>query len=325
MSKPQVVVTRRIPDEAIDAIRAACDVRYWDDDEAIPRDTLLEWVHNGGAGIDGLYCLLTEQINQELLEAAGDSLRVVSTMSVGYDHVDVDACTARDVAVGNTPGVLTDTTADLALALLLATARRLTEAAAAIQAGEWATWKPMWLTGRDLTGSTVGIVGLGDIGTAFARRLAGFDCRILYSGPREKPENAGAVGAEHVGFETLLAESDFVSMHAPLNDATRELFNADVFGQMKSTAIFINTSRGGTVDQEALVDALRGGEIAGAGLDVTTPEPLPSDHPLLSLPNCVVLPHIGSASIATRTKMATMAAENLLAGVRGKPLVSRVN
>ena len=325
MSKPQVVVTRRIPDEAIDAIRAACDVRYWDDDEAIPRDTLLEWVHNGGAGIDGLYCLLTEQINQELLEAAGDSLRVVSTMSVGYDHVDVEACTARDVAVGNTPGVLTDTTADLALALLLATARRLTEAAAAVQAGEWATWKPMWLTGRDLTGSTVGIVGLGDIGTAFARRLAGFDCRILYSGPREKPENAGTVGAEYVGFETLLAESDFVSMHAPLNDATRELFNADVFGQMKSTAIFINTSRGGTVDQEALVDALRGGEIAGAGLDVTTPEPLPSDHPLLSLPNCVVLPHIGSASIATRTKMATMAAENLLAGVQGKPLVSRVN
>ncbi len=325
MSKPQVVVTRRIPDQAIDPIRAACDVRYWNDDEAIPRETLLAWVRNEGAGINGLYCLLTEQVNEELLEAAGDSLRVVSTMSVGYDHVEVDACTARDVAVGNTPGVLTDTTADLALALLLATARRLTEAAEAVKDGEWATWKPMWLTGRDLTSSTVGVVGLGDIGTAFARRLAGFDCRILYSGPREKPENAEAVGAEYVSFEALLAESDFVSMHAPLNDATREVFNADVFAQMKSTAILVNTSRGGTVDQDALAEALRGGEIAGAGLDVTTPEPLPSDHPLLSLPNCVVLPHIGSASIATRTKMATMAADNLLAGVQGKPLVSRVN
>lgn len=320
MTKPTVVVTRQLPDAAIGPIQAGCDVRYWDSEEPIPRETLLEWVQ----GADGLYCLLTETIDEELLEAAGDGLRVVSTMSVGYDHVDVDALQKRGIPLGNTPGVLTETTAELALALLLATARRLPEGVEAVKDGSWATWKPMWLTGRDIHGSTVGIVGLGRIGAAFAQMLSGFGCRLLYTGPREKPEVAAEVGATFAEIDALLAESDFIAAHCPLNEDTRHLFNAEAFGKMKPTAIFINTSRGGVVDQEALYDALVQGEIAAAGLDVTDPEPLPADHPLVELENCVILPHIGSATIATRTKMAVMATENLLAGVEGRPLPNGV-
>ena len=285
-----------------------------------PAMVLLEQVR----GVDGVYCLLTERIDGELLDAAGPQLKVVSTMSVGYDHVDLPALRARGVALGNTPGVLTETTADLALALLLAAARRLPEAWSAAKDGTWGPWQPEWMTGRDVHGSTVGIVGLGRIGAAVARRLLGFGCRIVYSGPRPRPELAEPLGAAYLSFEQLLAESDFVSIHCPLNDATRHLFGAAAFAAMKPTAILINTSRGPVVDQEALYQALKRGQIAAAGLDVTTPEPLPVDHPLFSLPNCVVLPHIGSASIATRLQMALMAAENLIAGVEGKPLPNGV-
>ena len=316
MSKPQVVVTRRIPSAGLDLVQQASDLRLWDSDEPIPRDILLEWIQ----GIDGLYCLLTERIDDELLDAAGPNLKVVSTLSVGYDHIDLAACARRNVAVGNTPGVLTDTSADLAVGLLLATARRIPESSDAARRGEWTTWKPEWMAGYDVYGSTVGIVGLGRIGTAVAKRLRGFDCRILYSNPTPKPEVAASVGAEYVDLDTLLAESDFVSIHTELNDQTKHLFNADAFRKMKRTAILINTSRGGTVDQEALYHALVNGEIAAAGLDVTTPEPLPVDHPLFTLRNCVILPHIASASYATRTKMAVLAAENIIAGIQGQPL-----
>jgi lactate dehydrogenase-like 2-hydroxyacid dehydrogenase len=245
-------------------------------------------------------------------------------MSVGYDHVDVAALHARGVALGNTPGVLTETTADLTLALLLATARRLPEAWTAAREGAWGPWQPEWMTGRDVHGSTVGIVGLGRIGAAVARRLLGFGCRIVYSGPRPHAELAAPLGAAYLPFDQLLAESDFVSIHCPLNDATRHLFGQDAFARMKPTSVLINTSRGPVVDQDALYTALSTGQIAAAGLDVTTPEPLPLDHPLFGLPNCVVLPHIGSASIATRLQMALMAADNLLAGVRGQPLPNSV-
>jgi glyoxylate/hydroxypyruvate reductase len=319
MAKPTVLVTRRIPQAGLARVKEACEVRHWDSDDPIPRATLLEWVQ----GVDGLYCLLTERIDDELLDAAGPQLRVVSTMSVGYDHVDVDACRRRGIPLGNTPGVLTDTTADLTLALMLATARRLIEAAAAVKSGEWSSWKPEWMTGYDLFGSTVGIIGLGRIGVAVAERLRGFGCRLLYTGSAPKPA-AEPLGAQFTSLEQLLAESDFVTVHAPLNAATHHLINADTLRQMKRTAILINTSRGGTVDQEALYQALVQGQIAASGLDVTTPEPLPTDHPLLTLPNCVVLPHIGSASIATRTKMALMAAENVIAGVLGQPLPNAV-
>jgi glyoxylate/hydroxypyruvate reductase len=320
MSKPLVLVTRNIPQAGLERVNEVCEVRHWASDEAIPRTTLLAWV----AGVSGLYCLLTERVDNELLDAAGPNLRVVSTMSVGYDHVDAAALKARGIPLGNTPGVLTDTTADLTLALMLATTRRLIEAAAAVKNGEWGTWKPEWMLGQDLFGSTVGIVGLGRIGVAVARRLTGFGCRILYSGRQPKSELAEPLGAEFVTQEELLAESDIVSIHAPYNQATHHLINANTLAQMKRNAILINTSRGGTVDQDALYTALKKGQIAAAGLDVTTPEPLPTDHPLLTLPNCVVLPHIGSASVATRTKMALMAAENLIAGVQGQPLPNAV-
>ncbi len=316
MDRPRVVVTRDIPAPAFQKIWASCETRYWDSQEPIPRDIFLEWVQ----GVDGIYCLLTERIDQEVLDAAGPNLKVVSTMSVGYDHIDVEACARRGVAVGHTPGVLTETTAELALALLLATARRLPEAIHAVKAGEWTTWKPMWLTGWDLHGSTVGIVGLGRIGAAFARLLQGFQCRILYTGPRPKPQVAEPLGATYCTFADLLEQSDFVSVHCPLTPETAHLFDAAAFRRMKETAIFVNTARGGVVDHQALYQALVEGQIAAAGLDVTDPEPLPPDHPLLSLPNCVVLPHIGSATVATRTRMALMAAENLLAGVAGRPL-----
>jgi lactate dehydrogenase-like 2-hydroxyacid dehydrogenase len=320
MTKPLVFVTRRIPAVGLARLQNVCTVRHWDDDEAIPRATLLEQI----AGVAGLYCLLTERVDAELLAAAGDTLRVVSTMSVGYDHVDVAACRARHVLIGNTPGVLTDTTADLTLALLLAAARRVTEATAAVKSGEWGVWKPEWLLGRDLYGSTVGIVGLGRIGAAVGRRLQGFGCRLLYTGSQPKPAVAEPLGAEFVDLPTLLGQSDFVTLHVPLTAETKHLINAQTLRQMKPTAILVNTTRGGTVDQDALYTALRGGQIAAAGLDVTTPEPLPTDHPLLTLPNCVILPHIGSASIATRNQMALMAAENLIAGVLGQPLPNPV-
>lgn len=316
MSKPQVVVTRRIPRAGLELVQQQTDLRLWDSDEPIPRATLLGWVK----GIDGLYCLLTEQIDDELLDAAGPTLKVVSTLSVGYDHIDVEACQRHNVAIGNTPGVLTDTTADFAIALLLATARRIPESIDAVRRGEWTTWKPEWMAGYDVYGSTVGIVGLGRIGTAFAKRLQGFDCRILYYTPEPKPDIAASVGAEYVEMDTLLAESDFISIHTALTDETQHLFDAEAFHKMKRTAILINTSRGGTVDQEALYHALVNGEIAAAGLDVTTPEPLPAEHPLWQLPNCVILPHIASASYATRSKMAVLAAENVIAGVKGQPL-----
>ena len=320
MSKPTVVVTRQLPQAAIAPILERCNARYWDSEEPIERSRLLEWVQ----GADGLYCLLTESVDDELLDAAGPGLRVVATMSVGYDHVDVTALRKRGIPLGNTPGVLTETTAELALALLLATARRLPEGTHAVQSGTWPTWRPMWMTGRDIHGSTVGLVGLGRIGSAFARMLGGFGCRILYTGPREKPEAAREVGATFVPMDTLLEESDFVAVHCPLNDQTRSLFSAEAFRKMKPTAVLINTSRGGVIDQEALYDALVNGEIAAAGLDVTDPEPLPAEHPLVSLDNCVILPHIGSATVATRTKMAVMTTENLLAGVEGRPLPNGV-
>lgn len=320
MNNARTVVTRRIPRAGLELVQRQTDARVWDSDEPIPRATLLEWVK----GIDGLYCLLTERVDDELLDAAGPSLKVISTLSVGYDHIDVKACRRRNIAVGNTPGVLTETSADLAVALLLTTARRIPESIAAVRNGEWTTWKPEWMAGYDLYGSTVGIVGLGRIGAAVAKRLRGFDCRLLYNSPKPKPEIADPLGAEFADFPDMLAKSDFITIHAPLIAETRNLFNADAFGKMKRTAILINTSRGGTVDQDALYHALVSGEIAGAGLDVTTPEPLPVNHPLLQLPNCVILPHIASASFATRAKMAMLAAENLIAGVQGKPLPNPV-
>jgi lactate dehydrogenase-like 2-hydroxyacid dehydrogenase len=298
----------------------AVEAEVWPGELSPPREVLLEKVR----GIEGLYCLLTEKIDDELLTAAGTQLKVVSQMAVGYDNIDVTACTRRGIPVGNTPGVLNEATADLTMALLLGTARQLVRAAEAVKAGKWRTWEPMGYTGPDVYGSTVGIIGLGRIGLAVARRLQGFNVRLLYYSRRPSP-HAAEVDATLVDLDTLLAESDFVTLHSPSTPETRHLINAERLRRMRPTATLINTSRGDLVDQAALIEALREGVIAYAGLDVTTPEPLPADSPLLGLPNATVLPHIGSASFSAREKMATMAAENLLAGLRGARLPNCVN
>ena len=321
--RPRVFVARRIPDEGLDPIRAACDVAVWEDELPPPRDELLRAV----AGCEGILTLLTDRVDDALLDAAGPQLRVVSDFAVGYDNVDVPACTRRRIAVGNTPGVLTETTADLAFALLMAGARRIAEGDRLVRAGGWRTWGPMAFLGTDVHGSTLGIVGFGRIGQAVARRAAGFGMPVLYaSRDRVAPEiEAAAGGATFVPLDELLARADFVSVHVPLGPATRHFIGAAELARMKSTAILINTARGPVVDQAALYEAMRDGVIGGAALDVTDPEPMPGHDPLLTLENCLVVPHIASASRATRGRMAAMAAANLLAGVRGARLPNPVN
>jgi lactate dehydrogenase-like 2-hydroxyacid dehydrogenase len=320
-ARPRVFVARRIPDEGLDAVRDACDADIWDGELPPPRVELPRRV----AGCAGILTLLTDRIDDELLDAAGPGLKVVSNYAVGFDNVDVPACARRGIAVGNTPGVLTETTADLAWALLMAAARRLPEGSRYVRAGEWKTWGPMLLLGPDVHGATLGVVGFGRIGQAVARRAQGFGMRILYHDLQPVPDDVGAgVGARYVTLEELLAESDFVSLHVNLTDETRHLINARTLAAMKPTAVLINTSRGPVVDGIALADALRDGVIWAAALDVTDPEPIPADDPLVGLANCLIVPHIASASRATRGRMAAMAAANLIAGVRGEPLPTPV-
>ena len=312
----RVFVTRILPEPAMARLRAAdLALDVWPEPGPPPYDELLR----RAAGVRGLLTLLTDRIDARLLDAAGPQLRVVSQMAVGVDNIDLAACTARGIPVGHTPGVLSDAVADLTIGLMIATARRFFEANADMRAGRWITWEPMGWTGPDLHGATVGIIGLGRIGEAVARRLQGFGVRILYHNRGPNPR-AGELGATYVPFDELLEASDFVTLHCPYTPDTHHLIDADALARMKPTAILINTARGGVVDQDALVEALRSGQILAAGLDVFTPEPLPPDHPLLALPNVVALPHIGSASIATRIKMAQMAVDNLLAGLAGRRL-----
>lgn len=320
--RPRVFVARVIPDEGLDPIRQACDVDLWEDELPPPRHELIRRV----AGVDGILSLLTDRVDDELLDAAGPQLKVVSNFAVGFDNIDVPAVTRRRIPAGNTPGVLTETTADLAFALLMAAARRIPESVDYVREGRWQTWGPMLLMGVDIHGSTLGIVGFGRIGREMARRGLGFGMRILYHDVHPAtPEEEAELGATRVEIDRLLRESDFVSLHVNLTDETHHLIDADALRAMKPTAVVVNTSRGPVVDPDALTSALRDGEIFAAGLDVTEPEPLPADHPLVSLPNCVVVPHIASASRVTRGKMAAIAAANLLAGVRGERLPHAVN
>jgi glyoxylate reductase len=321
-SRPRVFVARIIPDAGLHPIVEACDATVWQDELPPPREKLLRAVE----GCDGVLALLTDRIDGELLDRAGPQLRVVSNFAVGYDNVDVAACTARGVAVGNTPGVLTETTADLAWALLMAAARRLPESQRYVRDGQWRTWGPLTLLGPDVHGATIGIVGFGRIGQAVARRARGFGMTVLYQNRSPvDPRIEAELGAAGLPLEELLPRADFVSIHVSLGPETRGLIDAEKLGWMKRTAILVNTSRGPVVDSDALVDALRRGVIAAAALDVTDPEPLPADHPLVGLDNCLVVPHIASASFATRGRMAEMAAANLLAGVRGERLPTPVN
>jgi glyoxylate reductase len=320
--RPRVFVARRIPEEGLRAVVEACDATVWSDELPPSRDALLRAVE----GCDGILTLLTDRVDAELLDRAGPRLRVVSNYAVGFDNVDVAECARRGIPVGNTPGVLTETTADLAFALLMAAARRVAEGDRYVRAGRWRTWGPLLLLGPDVHGATLGIVGFGRIGRAVARRAAGFGMTVLYHDVAELPaELTAPLGATRVGLDELFERSDFVSLHTNLTPETRHLVDAARLRRMKPTAIVVNTSRGAVVDQAALHAALRDGVIGGAALDVTDPEPIRADDPLLGLDNCLVVPHIASASRATRARMAEMAAANLLAGLRGEPLPTPVD
>jgi lactate dehydrogenase-like 2-hydroxyacid dehydrogenase len=311
-----------LPDEGLAPLDEALEVDLWPDELPPPRATLLERIH----GVDGVLTLLTDRVDDELLDAAGPGLRVVSNFAVGFDNIDVPACTRRGIPVGNTPDVLTETTADLAWALLMAAARRLPEGYDYVRAGKWRTWGPLLLLGPDIHHGTLGIVGFGRIGREMAKRARGFEMTVLvHDAFPPTPEDQAALGVVSVSMDELLARADFVTLHVNLTPDTRHLIGQDALGRMKPTAILINTSRGPVVDQAALAAALRDGVIGAAALDVTDPEPMAADDPLLSLPNCLVVPHIASASRATRGKMAAMAAANLLAGVRGERLPTPVN
>jgi glyoxylate reductase len=289
----------------------------WSHELPPSRDELFE--HS--RGVDGLLCTLTEKIDADLMDSIGPQLKVISSMSVGVDHIDVTAATARNIPIGNTPGVLTDATADQAFALMLSAARRITEAERFVRKGKWITWSPSLLLGADFTGSTLGIVGFGRIGQAVAKRAQGFDLRVIYFSPGAQP----AYGAKSVDLDTLLNESDFVSVHVPLKAETKHMINAEFLNKMKVNSVLVNTSRGGVLDQSALYQSLKYNKIFAAALDVTDPEPLPMDSPLLELENCIIVPHLGSASKKTRDMMSLLAAKNLVAGINDEQLPNCVN
>ncbi len=321
MAKPKVFVTRLIPEQGLDLVREFCDAEIWEDELPPPRDVLLAKV----ADKEGLLSLLTDRVDAELMDAA-PRLKVISNYAVGFDNIDVAEATKRGLPVGNTPGVLTDTTADFAFALIMATGRRIVEGADYVRAGKWKTWGPRLLLGQDIHGATLGIIGFGRIGQAVAKRARGFDMRVLAYDPYQDPAVAGVLGVELLDdMDEVLRQADFLTIHTLLTEETYHLIGERELKLMKPTAILVNTARGPCVDPDALYRALRDGEIAYAGLDVTEPEPINMDSLLLGLSNCVIVPHIASASVATRGKMAEMAARNLIAGLRGEPLPNCVN
>jgi glyoxylate reductase len=321
-ARPKVFVARIIPEAGLAAIREACDAEIWPDDLPPPRAVLLQKV----AGCDGILTLLTDRVDDELLDAAGPQLKVVSNYAVGFDNIDVPAVSARGIPAGNTPGVLTETTADLAFALLMAAARRLPEGDHYVRDGKWKTWGPLLLLGPDVHGATIGIIGFGRIGQAMARRARGFGMKVLYQDVhRVDPAVEAELDATFLPLEEMLPRADFVSLHTNLTPETTGMIDAEKLSWMKPNAVLVNTSRGPVIDHAALAAALRSGRIFAAALDVTDPEPIPLDDPLVGLGNCLIVPHIASASQATRAKMAEMAAANLLAGVRGERLPTPVN
>lgn len=322
MVKPKVYVTRQLFDEAIEILEEHADVEVYEGvDDAIPRELLIEKV----ADVEGLLPLLTERIDAEVMDAA-EGLKVISNYAVGYNNIDVAAATERGIYVTNTPGILTDTTADCAFALLMAVARRIPEADRHVKAGGWVhAWGPRMFVGTDVHGKTLGIIGLGRIGGAIARRAKGFNMNVIYYDEDRKRELERELGVRYSPLKELLTESDYVSLHIPLTSSTRHMIGKRELTMMKETAFLINTSRGPVVDEDALYRALRDGVIAGAGLDVFEREPLSPDSPLKGLDNAVITPHIASASVETRTKMATTAAFNLVSVLQGKEPPNLVN
>jgi len=321
MARPKVYITRQIAQEALDMIGQVAEMEIWPGELPPPYEVLLDKARD----IDGLLSLLPDKVDATLMDVA-PSLKAVSNMAVGYDNIDVPAATRRGIVVGNTPGVLTETTADLAWALLMAAARRVVEADVFTREGRWQTWGPMMMLGQDIHHATLGIIGLGRIGIEIAKRAKGFDMKVLYYDLPRHEELEKQLGVEYVAeLSVLLARSDFVTVHVPLNQQTHHLIGTAEFAAMKPTSVFVNTSRGPIVDQQALYKALESRRIFAAAIDVTEVEPISPDDPLLTLDNLVITPHIGSASFITRTRMATMAAENLIAGLNGQVPPNCVN
>ncbi len=324
MTRPRVFVTRTLPDAGLKQLQAladTCDIDLWTDPLPPPHELLAQKV----AGLSGLLCLLTDRIDAALMDAAGSSLKVISQLAVGFDNIDIPAATARRIPVGHTPGVLTDATADFTWALLMAAARRVVEGDRFTRAGRWQTWDPIGFLGPDLAGATLGIIGFGRIGQAVARRAQGFDLRILYHDPQRHLEAEQTGRVQYADLAVLLRDSDFVTLHTTLSAATYHYFDDDKFRQMKPGAILINTSRGPIVDPAALYRALSTRAIAAAAIDVTEPEPIDLNDPLLTLDNLIVTPHIASASFNSRNRMAAMAVANLAAGLNGQRLPHCVN
>lgn len=321
MPKPRVFVTREIFSDALEDIRLVADLDLWTDELPPSRSELLD----RAVGVDGILCLLTDKIDREFMDAAGPRLKVISQIAVGFDNIDVPEATKRGIPVGNTPDVLTQTTADAAWALMLSAARRIGESERAARAGRWRTWHPLHYLGQDVYGATLGIVGMGRIGFEVAKRSIGFDMKVIYHDVVRQDRYESELDMECVDMDTLLARSDFVSLHTVLNESTRHLIDARALSKMKQSAVLVNAARGSIVDPKALYEALRSGQISAAGLDVTEPEPIPADDPLLTLENCVIVPHIASASVSTRREMSRIAAANLLNGIAGERLVTCVN
>ncbi len=321
-TRSKIFVSRELPGAALDRLRQAHQVLVWPHRMPPTHAELLDSV----AGCDGLLTLSSDRIDESIMQAAGPGLKVISNYAVGYNNIDVAAANRRGIRVGNTPDVLTDATADLAATLLLAAARRVGEASAKVRDGSWKTWESSGLLGQELSGRTLGVVGLGRIGSAFARRMVGgWNMRLLYTSRSARPEIDSSLGGRHVELNELLRHSDFISLHVALCEETRHLIDAAALANMKSTAVLVNTARGEIVDQDALVEALREHRIFAAGLDVTTPEPLPPSHPLVALPNAIILPHIGSATDTARHAMTEIAVDNVLAGLENQPLRCEVS
>lgn len=324
MKKPYVFITRKLPEETLKDLYEVADVSMWSkEEEPVPRVQLLEEARKA----TGLLTMLSDKIDEELLMNA-PHLKVVANLAVGFDNIDVPSATKHNIAVCNTPDVLSDTTADLTFALLMATARRLVESAQYLKEGKWINWGPLLLAGTDVHHKTIGIIGMGRIGQAVAKRATGFEMNILYHNRSRNEKAEKELGATYCSFSELLEKSDFVVCLAPLTPETRGLFNEEAFRQMKQSAIFINASRGDVVDEQALYNALTNGVIQAAGLDVFRNEPIGNDHPLVSLPNVVAIPHIGSASVETRLAMAKLASDNItniLLNKKPKALVNEIN
>lgn len=321
MKTPKIFITRKCPDERLKALKELGEVEMWEkEDVPCPRGLLLEKAKEA----DALLTMLSDQVDEELLNKA-ENVKVIANLAVGYDNINLQYAKEKKVIITNTPDVLTDTTADLTFALILTAARRVVEAADYVKAGKWTSWSPLLLAGADVHHKTIGIVGMGKIGQAVAKRAKGFDMNILYHNRSRDYDAETKLGAAYTSFDELLEQSDFVVCMTPLTNETKHMFNAESFRKMKSSAFFINSSRGGTVVEGDLIKALESGEIAGAGLDVFEKEPISADHPLLNLPNTVALPHIGSATAETRYAMIDCCVQNILSVLTGKPPITPLN